>query len=180
MSNKNTSREMTTAALRTQLEQLVKDAGYEHIPTLLTRGNDGFDFHDISAAGLRHLLQAAYAAGLEAAKQGVTTLTEVEGEEYVEADYLPLDEAPEPLTDESDAHRVGTHGRSNTWLPLGGGRYALVYTTWINATGWVKIPATYKANGSGFERTAWQPKGFDYNHMREEANAEALAWALAN
>ncbi len=76
--------------------------------------------------------------------------------------------------------RVGTHGATNTWLPLGGGRHILIYTTWINATGWVKIPATYTANGTGFERTAWNPKGFDNNHMREEANAEALAWALAN
>lgn len=181
MARTQTPTEITTAALRHRLEALLDQAGYEEIDTLLTRNSDGFDFHDISAAGLRHLMELAFQAGLNAANtEGITTLTKVDEEEFTEADHQPLHVAPETLQDEDEARWVGTHGDTNTWMPVGAGRYILVYTTWINATGWVKIPAVYTATGGTFERTAWNPAGFDNNNLREEAGAEAQAWALAH
>jgi hypothetical protein len=41
-----------------------------HIDTLETRNSDGLDFHDVAVWSVRDALEAAYSAGLAAAKGG--------------------------------------------------------------------------------------------------------------
>ncbi|MGQ4533385.1 hypothetical protein ACUIAC_08925 [Dermabacteraceae bacterium P13138] len=76
---------------------------------------------------------------------------------------------------------MGTHGIDNVWIPVGTDKYALIYTTWANATGWRKVSALYtKQPGGTYQLATWNEEGFDFNRMRAEAYPEALTWAIKN
>ena len=164
------------------MENIAKANEYTGIDTLLTCGSDSFDWAEMSIETLRHLMEAAFQAGLDAAHhEGITQVVESEGEEYTEADEQVVHPAPQTIEDEDDAKRVGTHRSLNTWMPIGAGKQVLVYTTWANANGWRKVPALYTTTPGGtYQLAAWNEAGFDNNRMREEANAEALTWAITN
>ncbi|AOZ73094.1 hypothetical protein BK816_07160 [Boudabousia tangfeifanii] len=183
MSTKNTTaKEISTGELRIRLEAIAKANEYAGIDTLLSRGSDGFDWAQMTIESLRHLMEAAFQAGLDAAhSEGITQVVASEGEVYTEADQMVIDPAPQTINDEDEASRVGTHGIDNVWIPVGAGKYALIYTTWANATGWRKVPAIYtKQPGGIYELATWNEEGFDNNYMRPEAYPEALTWAINN
>jgi hypothetical protein len=54
------------AALDAVLERIARE--HLFLETLATRGSDRLDFHDLSVAGVRAALKAAYEAGRSAAK----------------------------------------------------------------------------------------------------------------
>lgn len=56
-------------------EQVIEQIALEHlfIETLETQHRDRLDFHDVSVWAVKSALEAAYAAGIEAAKNTSTT-----------------------------------------------------------------------------------------------------------
>ncbi|OKL48832.1 hypothetical protein BSR29_02955 [Boudabousia liubingyangii] len=181
MNTKNTTKEISTGELRIRLEQIATADEYAGIDTLLSRGSDGFDWAEMTIGSLRRLMEAAFQAGLDAAhSEGITQVVKSD-EVYTEADNKVIHPAPELINDEDEAGRVGTHGIDNVWIPVGGDKYALIYTTWANATGWRKVPAIYtKQPGGTYQLARWNEAGFDFNRMRAEAYPEALTWAINN
>lgn len=61
----------------TKLNQLLEQIAQQHlfIDTLETQSSDRLDFHDVSVWGVKAALQAAYEAGLNAARQAAHTKT---------------------------------------------------------------------------------------------------------
>ena len=59
----------------TKLNQLLEQIAQQHlfIDTLETQSSDRLDFHDVSVWGVKAALQAAYEAGLNAARQAAQT-----------------------------------------------------------------------------------------------------------
>lgn len=53
------------------IDKVLEDIAKEHlrVPTLETRKSDSLDFHDLAAWQLRAAIEAAYQAGLAAAKR---------------------------------------------------------------------------------------------------------------
>ncbi|OKL47000.1 hypothetical protein BSR28_06160 [Boudabousia liubingyangii] len=186
MNTKNTTKEetevITTGALRIRLEAIAKADEYAGIDTLLSRGSDGFDWAEMTIGSLRRLMEQAFQAGLDAAHtEGITQVVKTEDEVYTEADTKVIHPAPQIINDEDEAARVGSHGIDNVWIPIGEGKYALIYTTWANATGWRKVPAIYtKQPGGTYQLATWNEEGFDNNYMRAEGYPEALTWAINN
>jgi len=62
---------MTTKTTRTAPADLLTDIAKKHlfIETLEERKNDSLDFHEVSVWGVKAALEAAYAAGLAAARE---------------------------------------------------------------------------------------------------------------
>ena len=60
-----------------KLNQLLEQIAKQHlfIDTLETQSSDRLDFHDVSVWGVKAALQAAYEAGLNAARQAAQTKT---------------------------------------------------------------------------------------------------------
>ncbi|WP_291925243.1 hypothetical protein [Limnohabitans sp.] len=63
----------TSKKLNQLLEQIAQQ--YLFIDTLKTQSSDRLDFHDVSVWGVKAALQAAYEAGLNAARQTAQTKT---------------------------------------------------------------------------------------------------------
>lgn len=69
-----------SADLHTLLETIAREELF--IPTLVTRGRDALDFHDVGVVPLKRALARAYTAGCEAtANRLVTTLTISKGDQ---------------------------------------------------------------------------------------------------
>ena len=64
---------MDNQARDQQLQTIATD--HLFIATLETRNSDRLDFHDVSVWGVKSALQAAYEAGLNAARQTAQTKT---------------------------------------------------------------------------------------------------------
>ena len=62
------------------LNQLLEQIAKEHlfIQTLQTQSSDRLDFHDVAVWSVKSALEAAYAAGIEAAKNTSTTSKEMQ------------------------------------------------------------------------------------------------------
>ena len=62
---------MTTKTTRTAPADLLADIAQKHlfIETLEERKSDSLDFHEVSVWGVQAALEAAYAAGLAAARE---------------------------------------------------------------------------------------------------------------
>lgn len=60
---------------KTKQQQVIEQIALEHlfIETLKTQHRDRLDFHDVSVWAVKSALEAAYAAGIEAAKNTSTT-----------------------------------------------------------------------------------------------------------
>lgn len=68
-----------SAALDALLEKIAREE--LAIPTLVTRGRDALDFHDVGIVSLKRALRRAYVAGCNAtAKQFITSLTISKGD----------------------------------------------------------------------------------------------------